>query len=493
MDLLETATRTIRIHRMLDSGDTTVVGVSGGPDSLCLLHILNRLREPLGIALHVAHLDHGMRGAEGRADAAFVAELAAKWALPITVERRDVPAIAALERLSPEEGARRVRYRFLADVARRQGAEAVAVGHQADDHVETILMHWIRGAAAAGLRGIRPISGLPTQGEGEGPRLIRPLWEVPQREIDAYCARHHLAPRVDSSNLDTRYHRNRIRHELLPLLETYNPQIRRSLRRAAEVFSDDFDHLTREAQKAWESLARSGPGHVRFDRDRWSELDPSLQRMLLRRTVLALRPSLRDLGWVHIEQALAAIRERPAGSTVTLPAGLRLTVSYDEFAVGDSLPSPDRPRVPEGAEIGFVVPERVPLDGWTLVAEILPPHLGIDLALENHDPWQAFVDQARVGSRLWVRGRRTGDRFRPLGMEGHTKRVGQFMIDAKIPAHLREEIPIVASRRHDAGIRGQDPRIVWIAGYRLDERAGVHTGTDRVVRLRFEQGQAGGA
>ncbi|MFQ5944724.1 MAG: tRNA lysidine(34) synthetase TilS [Anaerolineae bacterium] len=483
MDLLETAARTIRIHRMLRRGDEVVVGVSGGPDSLCLLHILNRLQERLGIGLRVAHLDHGMRGAEGEADAAFVADLAAKWALPITVEARDVVAIAAKERLSPEEAARRVRYRFLADVAHRHGAEAIAVGHHADDHVETILMHWLRGAAAAGLRGIRPVRALPVEGEGEAPRLIRPLWQVSRREIDAYCARHHLEPRADASNLETRYYRNRIRHELLPQLETYNPQIRRNLRRAAEVFSDDFDHLRREADAAWESSARVGRGYVRFDRGPWSQLHRSLQRMLLRRTVRELRPSLRDLEWIHVEQALESIRDKRAGSRIALPAGLGLTVGYDEFVVGDSLPHPDLPRVPAGSEIGFAVPERVPLDGWTLIAEFLPADPGIHLAKENQDPWQAFIDEAQVGGQLWLRGRRTGDRFRPLGMAGHSKRVGQFMIDAKIPAHLRAEIPIVASRGH----------IVWIAGYRIDERAGVHDGTERVVRLRFEQGNRDGA
>ncbi len=483
MNLLETVKRTMLTHSMLQSGETAVVGVSGGPDSVCLLHILNRLREPLGFGLYVAHLDHGMRGAEGEADAEFVTELARDWGLPVTVDAQDVPALAARRQLSLEEAARSARYRFLQDVAGQHRAQAIAVGHHADDHVETILMHWIRGAGTAGLRGILPVRDLPMAGESGGPRLIRPLWEVSRREIDAYCERHDLKPRLDASNLDSRFHRNRIRHELLPLLETYNPQIRRSLRRAARVFSDDHDHLSQEVEAAWESVARRGRGYIRFDRDPWAELHPSLKRMLLRRTVRELRPSLRDLDWIHVDLALEAIRDRPAGSRVSLPGGLAVTMGYGEFVVGHSLPRPDLPRVPAGAEIDFTAPDRVPLDGWTLIADILPPDPGIDLAMQNRDPWQAFIDGAQVGGRMVLRGRRPGDRFQPLGLAGHSKRVGQFMIDAKIPAHLRAEIPIVASPRH----------IVWIAGHRLDERAGIQEETVRVVRLRFEQRDLDGA
>ncbi|MGB3904172.1 MAG: tRNA lysidine(34) synthetase TilS, partial [Anaerolineae bacterium] len=199
MKLLDKVRETTRKHSMFGDGDITVVGVSGGPDSLCLLHALKALKRELGIPLHMAHLDHGIRGDESRADAHYVEALAQEWQVPVTVEYGDVPAYAAQHKLAIEEAARRVRYLFLGRVAHELGAPSVAVGHNADDQVETILMHWMRGSGLGGLRGILPVQTLGAQPWWSGPplKLVRPLLEVPRSEIEAYCQRHGLEPRFD--------------------------------------------------------------------------------------------------------------------------------------------------------------------------------------------------------------------------------------------------------------------------------------------------------
>jgi len=235
MDLLTQVMETIEEYGLLVRGEPVVVGVSGGPDSLCLLHVLKHLAPGYGVTLHVTHLEHGIRGEESEADAQFVAGLAHRWGLPVTVEHADVPRLAEEEGLAPEEAARRARYGFLARVAGQIGASRIAVGHNADDQVETVLMHFLRGSGLAGLRGMLPLSPLgelrlgaalrdsPLAGEL---RLIRPLLEVARPAIEAYCRSRGLQPRFDRSNLDTTYYRNRLRHELLPMLEGYNPNIR---------------------------------------------------------------------------------------------------------------------------------------------------------------------------------------------------------------------------------------------------------------------------
>jgi len=248
-------------------GELVVVAVSGGPDSLCLLHLLHGLAPALGLQLHVAHLNHGLRGEDADADARFVAGFAAALGLPCTIGQADVRALADAPGISLEEAARQARYRFLSETARAVGARTIAVGHNADDQAETVLMHFLRGSGLAGLRGMAPKTALGeywlggiasrqtpplamTSG-GADFWLIRPLLAIPRRAIEAYCAEHGLAPRFDRSNADTTFFRNRLRHELLPILEQYNPAIRAILAHTAEALAGDHQIVRAEVEAAW--------------------------------------------------------------------------------------------------------------------------------------------------------------------------------------------------------------------------------------------------
>jgi tRNA(Ile)-lysidine synthase len=479
MDVVEQVRETIRRYDLFTSGETVVVGVSGGPDSLTLLHVLLRLRDELGIALHVAHLDHAMRP-ESPEDARFVKELAEAWGLPVTVARRDVPALAREWRLAPEEAARRARYEFLAEVAHQVQARTVAVAHNADDQVETVLMHLLRGSGLAGLRGMQPLSPYPYPVPGrERLRLVRPLLEVPRPAIEAYCREHGLQPRFDRSNLDTTFFRNRLRHELIPTLETYNPGIREILRRTARVIADDYDYLRRERDRAWEQVVRREDDAFVFDLARWKRLHPSLKRGLLRKAVHLLRPEVRDITWTHIENALAVADEKPPGSEATLPAGLALFKSYDSFAVGEKPPVPDWPLL-ESDGLPLQVPGVTPLPNsdWQVTADVFPRSALTDAELHDPDPWHSVMDAAVAGERLFLRRRRPGDVFHPLGMGGHTKSVAEFMIGARIPVHVRDRLPLVVDAKDE---------IVWLPGWRLDERVRITEATKQVLRLRFEK------
>ena len=231
MNILESVAAFIDQHRLLPTAGSVIVAVSGGADSLCLLHLLNRLCGPgrryPAISLHAAHLNHQLRGSASEEDASAVAGIARAWGLPITVGAIDVPALVRREHRSIEDAARLARYRFLREVAQGQ---PIAVAHHADDQVETLLLHFLRGSGLAGMVGM-----LPKQRT-----IIRPLLEVTHAQTVAYCRQHDIEPLEDLSNTDPAYTRNRVRHELLPLLESINPGFRATLLRSAAVMRSDF-------------------------------------------------------------------------------------------------------------------------------------------------------------------------------------------------------------------------------------------------------------
>ena len=496
-ELLRQVRRTIEQYGLLVPGDGIVAGVSGGPDSLCLLHVLVQLRAEYGWRLHVAHLNHGARGADSDADAEFVAALAADWGLPATVQKQDVPALARTRRMAFEETARRVRYAFLAQVAAEVGAAKIAVGHNADDQAETVLMHFLRGAGPAGLRGMLPITPItdyrmiePLDGEDSvipepAPSIIRPLLEVPRSDIERYCTAHGLRPRFDRSNLDTTYFRNRLRHELLPLLESYNPNIRARLCHTAAVVADDYELLTQLREQAWSTAvqAEREPAVV-FDRAGWRALPVSLQRATLRQAAYRLRRTLRDVDFVHVENARRVGLEGETGAQATLPMGLALTVGYDTLTVGDAgsaAPPPDEPLLWGSDPIPVQVPGTTPLPDseWTLRATVLHEWDAGRVAA-NRDPWTAYFDLNALAGMLVLRPRRQGDRFRPQGMGGQRAKVSAFMTNVKIPLAWRDRVPLLVA----------DDEVIWVCGRRLGEGVTVGAETQRVARLWFERTRA---
>ncbi|RLC92882.1 MAG: tRNA lysidine(34) synthetase TilS [Chloroflexi bacterium] len=305
------------------AGETLLVGVSGGPDSVCLLHVLKTIIARLGIEIHVAHLNHMLRGAESEADAEYVSALARQLGVNVTSGERDVRGYRMEHRLSLEEAARDVRYQFFAEVARQVGARKVAVGHTMDDQVETILMRLLRGAGTLGLQGMQPRATWAARG-GEGHfEIVRPLLEVTRQEVYAYCQEHGLSPREDSSNLSPSYLRNRIRHELLPLLRSYNPKIDEALVRTADTLATELSYLDSQVSQVWQRVVAEEDQALILDGSEIKTLHPALQRHLLRQVVSRLLGSLEDIEWKHIEKMRKALA-LPSGKRVVLPRGLTL-------------------------------------------------------------------------------------------------------------------------------------------------------------------------
>ncbi len=483
-DLERTVRETIDRWRLLPAGDTVVVGVSGGADSLCLLHILKGLAPKYGIRLYVGHLDHGIR-AESAEDAAFVEALCRDWGLPCTVERADVPALARQQHLALEEAARQARYRFLGALAASLGGRTVAVAHHADDQVETVLMHLLRGSGLAGLRGMRPLSRLEDLrlGEGISPkevRLIRPLLGVSRQEILAYCQAQSLPYRFDLSNLDTTFYRNRLRHELLPILEMYNPNIRQVLWRTAEVIAADYDLLRAIVEEAWGRLVREeSPGAIVFDLAAFRAQPLALQRSLLREAVHRLRRSLRNINWVHIENAVQVACEGATGAQATLPQGLMLTLGYGALTISSAdhrWVDPRHPQVWGPLPLPLEGETPLPTGGWAVRTVLSPREALAEAWANNADPLTGYFDAETLRGPLLLRPRREGDWLIPLGL-GHRQKVGDLMTNLKIPRALRDSVPLL--------LCGEE--VVWVVGYRLDARFAVRPETRRILTVRFER------
>ncbi len=326
----------IQRYDLTSNKETVVVGVSGGADSVCLLHVLAKWRKRLGINLHVAHLNHQLRGAESEADAEYVSELADSLGIPITIDRQDVAAHRAKRNYSIEEAARELRYAFFARVAREVEANRIAIGHTRDDQVETILMHILRGTGINGLCGLAPCSPMSYDSQGMSRRaealnlakgqrsnllVIRPLLDITRKEATSYCREHQLVPRIDSSNRSLSFFRNRLRLQLLPLLRQYNPSVDQALLRLADIAKEDNAFIEQQASELWDEAARQENNIIYLDRKQIASLSIALQRQLLRAAMTRLAGDVRDIEASHIEAARSLLN-KPASKRMLCPMAL---------------------------------------------------------------------------------------------------------------------------------------------------------------------------
>jgi tRNA(Ile)-lysidine synthase len=474
--MLRTMQATIRENQLLAAGDEVLVALSGGPDSVALLEGLLQLSTSLSISISAAHLNHRLRGWESDEDERFVRSLAAKRGVRLIVEARDVKGVQRREGGSLEEVARRARYAFLREAAKRSGCKKIALGHNSEDNAETILMNLLRGSGLTGLSGI-PFS----RREGEF-NIIRPLLGVSKSEILSFLKEQGLAYREDSSNQDESFTRNKIRHTLLPFLEKeFNPQIKK-------VLTDTGRHLWESERCISAAIAELAEECLSTDRSKPSF---NVDRLQAHARVLAwelLRRVLQDrLGLRVDRRALSQIWQLVTGARtekIGLGKGWAACVEYDELVF-----------VPESALSGppFEKALQIPSDvfladlGIQISASYVkgkeargrskePLSLGEAWRRAISDPpqvFEEFFDASAVSEdRILVRTRREGDVFRPLGMNG-SKKVKELFIDEKIPLSVRDKIPIFWS----------GDEILWVVGSRPAARFAVKRSSRKVLRL----------
>jgi len=460
--LLTKVKKTIQKHSMLNPGDRVIVAVSGGPDSVCLLSALHALSAELDITLHIAHLDHMFRGEESADEALFVRDLAKKLGIPATIEQFDVPAFCRERGLSPQEGARSVRYGFLQQVAHDNEADRIATGHTADDQAETFLMRLIRGAGVSGLSAIPPVRDT----------IIRPLIDCTRDEVLEQLRTAGQEFKTDPSNLKPIYTRNRIRLEVLPVLKTFNPRIVETLAMEAALLRDEDEAVEAYLDSIANSMSQQNNDSISIKRDAFDTLPPAFRRRLLRKIVDRIDADPSMLSLARIDDALSFMATAQTGRTLSLPHGLTITREYNLFIV-----------TAQASPAGFSHTLAVP--GTTII-----PELGVAVqtaiaarrtsATEDTNYfWQAEFDYDKIGPRLEFRSRRTGDWFQPAGMGGKSKKLQDYFVDEKVPRRKRDTVPLLCS--------GED--ILWVGGLRTDERflPSRDTRNILVVNIRKEE------
>ena len=444
---------------MVRPGECLLVAVSGGVDSVVLLHLLARLRVPFDMTLVAANLDHRLRPG-GMEAAALVRGLAASLGVPFVSGALE-PGWAAAGERGLQAKARDARYRFLDDAAQRGNAHKIALGHNADDQAETVLMRLFRGAGLRGLSGMAPV---------REDRYIRPLIDASRRSIAAYAQDCGLTFADDPSNVDRRFLRARVRHDLLPRIEAeVNPRGRRTLAETAGLLRVDADCLDEAAAVAYAGARReTGSGRVTLSVAALQTVHDALKTRALR---LACRDAGGDPERLRRHQLLDILRwlDGPGRSReLALPGGLVATLSYGSLTLGR------RPvGAPDCVDVTVPVPGvgRIAPLGWTVGSSILDPE---EAAARPPVDGSARFDADRLPGALRVRTRRPGDLFRPTGLGG-TKKVKDFLMDIKVPRTERDSVPLLVASE----------QVLWIVPYRLDERFLAGTETDRILEVTF--------
>jgi tRNA(Ile)-lysidine synthase len=445
-------------HGMFAHGDRILIGLSGGPDSVCLLHILATVRGKYNLGLHALSIDHQLRPGETEKETAFCRRICEQYDMPFTAQSIDVKSYAQTAKLNIQEAARQLRYRAYEETSCEINANKIALGHTADDQAETLLMHLLRGSGTTGLAGIPPVRK----------NIIRPLIEIERKEIEDFLTTTGIDSIIDSSNTKKDYVRNRVRLSLMPMLREFNPDITGTLSKTAAIFRDEERYFEILVTKALMKLiSRKTETRIELFLAPFGTMDKVIMRRVLRRAVDATR-GLRGITFIHIEDMVSLIRNGAPGDRLYLPGGIRVIKDYATVILTSEAPimlNPCTLNLPGETilkEAGILIKAseaEFEESGAAALTAGLSKSLGV-------------FDADILQFPLTARPRKDGDFFYPLGF-GKRKKLQDFFVDQKVPRDERNRIPLILS--------GDD--IIWVVGHRADERFKVTEKTKRVVQL----------
>lgn len=459
--MLDEVRRTIEEYNLIEKGDKVIVAVSGGPDSVCLLHVLYRLKAEYDLELYGAHLNHNLRGIEAQIDAQYVSNLCENLNVLYFVKSVDVSRYAEEHGLSLEEAGRILRYDFFKDVAQRANATKIAVAHNENDQAETVLMRLLRGTGLQGLTAMHIKRG----------KIIRPLLNIDRESIEEYCKTYNLSPRIDKSNLESIYYRNKIRLELIPYLEeNYNPNIMSSLVKTAEILKKDFDFIEEKAREVYVELVNNQSEHrLELSIENVQRLHGALQSRIIRLAAEQLLGRQEILEYKHVQDVLELMKKGLTGKRINLPMGLIAKINYKNIC----FTTEDRE--------GEVFHYELPIEGSLNLREINGTFITRVVMREeikeiSRDKYRKCFDYDEIKNVLNIRNRQDGDRFYPLGLTG-SKKLKDFFIDYKISRDERDKIPLVCD----------GDEIMWVVGFRISEKYKITDKTERILEIIFDK------
>lgn len=430
-------------HNMLTKGDGVVLGLSGGPDSVCLFFVMLELAEKYDLKIFAVHINHCIRGKEADADQSFVEKLCEKYNIPLVSDKIDIPARVQITGRSVEEEARIARYEAFetcANTLEEEGINRVriAVAHNADDNAETVIFHMARGCGLDGVCGIAPVRG----------RIIRPLLETSKAEIVSFLETNDLEYCIDKTNASVEYDRNRIRHNVIPELTQINEQALRHITNMSEILQEVADYLRLEAEGLL-VMAKEEDGAIR--RKTILTAPKVLQGQAIKLYLSRFMPDEKDVSQVHIDAVLSLLGE-DGEKYVDLPHGKRLVLSYEKMFVIDQEKKEDSPK-------GHFETRK-----FAYTKELTYPQ----------NTYTKWFDCDKIAGDIVIRTRQEGD-YLIINSDGGSKSISDYFVNAKVPRSQRDQIPLVCDGHH----------VLWVVGYRISEYYKITQETTNVVEIRY--------
>lgn len=467
--------KTIHKYNLIKKGETLIVGISGGPDSVCLLHLLYNLKEKLNIKIYGAHINHMIRGEQSDKDQEYVKHLCEELGISLFQRNYNIKEIAFKRGISHEEAGREVRYEFFELCSQEVKADKIAVAHNKSDQAETILMNIIRGTGIDGLKGMNHCRG----------KVIRPLLDISREEIEMYCEEHKLKPRLDSTNLEDIYTRNRIRLNLIPYIdELFDTKVVNSIYRMSLLVRDDYDFIDYYTDEQYQQcVLKTEKDAIYLLIEQVSKRHPALIKRIIRKTIFNLKGSLKEIESIHVEDVFKLCTEGRTGSVIHLPQDIRAEKSYNVLKIfrynhKEYIPDFEKPVIIPGTtelfEQKFLI--KADIIDICCIDSNTKEKLGFIENYKNigYNSLIQFFDYDILTMGINIRNRRNGDIFNPYKSSG-TKKLKEFFIDNKIPRDIRRKIPLISLENE----------IVWIVGYKISDKYKVTENTKRVIKLEY--------
>lgn len=459
--VFEKVLSTIDKHNLIEDGDKIVLGISGGPDSVCLLHILNRLKEKLDIELYVAHLNHQIRGIEAQKDALYVADICEKMGITYFLKSIDVPKYCKDNGLSIEEGARKLRYEMFNEIKQKTKSNKIAIGHNLNDQAETVLMRIMRGTGLQGLRGIE-------YSRENG--IIRPLLDVERKEIEDYCEIHNLNPRIDESNLENIYTRNKIRLELIPYMkDNFNTNLIESIVRMSNNLRTDSDYIESDAEEKFKNICKVISDSVEVDINSFNKLHNAIKVRVLRKGIKSILGDTNFIDQKHIDDVMEFESESKINKMLTLPRGVFV------YRRKNSILLTTTEIVEEEIEFSY----NIPSNGFVKIKEINYIIETQTMTIDRYkngkvDKMSRGFDFNKIKGGIVIRNRQQGDKIK---LAGGTKKLKDLFIDLKIPREERCKVPVITD----------EEGILQVGEYKSSENYKIDENTKEVLKIIFKK------
>lgn len=461
--MIKKVERYIRDNKLLENGDKVLVAVSGGPDSICLLHMLNCIKDKFGIKISVAHINHLLREDEAFRDEEYVESTCEKMGIKCYIKRIDIKLLAQKRGISIEMAGREGRYEFFDEIMKDKKYTKVAVAHNANDQAETILMRIMRGTGIEGLTGIKPIR------DGF---LIRPILSLSRGEIEEYCSKENLNPRIDLSNMERDYSRNRVRLDIIPYMKEYfNSDVIGTINRVASSLSIDNDFIEEQVTEVYDKVCESYLNKIHI-KSEILEYHLAIQTRVVKKALMELSKTYRNFEMKHIINVIDLAKKK-INTKNDLPNGVFVLIEYGEIYLklkdkGEGIKKEVRSLVIEKGEI---LNSEYNYSNYFIQFKIIDNKNNIEFS--NNDLIKYF-DYDKIEESILIRSRKNGDKIKPLGLKG-SKKLKDIFIDLKVPKEERDDIPLVCS--------GND--ILWIVGHKVSEDFKVEKRTKRILEITF--------